>query len=218
VPHIGDGFIFYGIPKTGSTWVRYAMESMGLDFNRDGDYHAPPSAVPAEDKDGRFSFCFVRRPVDWLRSYWAMRMHDYGPQGRRLDVNERRRETDKALKEGTAMVIHEDWVYPPDYLLSTSFDEFCRNVLSEHPGYVSQLYRLYTPFVNFVGLQERLEKDLVEALTSAGVIAHDLDWTMPSRVNTASPASLAHSGLNWDTVKSVNEAESWINRFYAGGM
>ena len=67
--------LFVHVPKTGGTWVRAAIAAAGIDAHESG----PPEThdhfgvfdLPADLLAGRFTFGFVRHPVDWLKSRWA---------------------------------------------------------------------------------------------------------------------------------------------------
>ena len=146
--------VFYHIPKTGGIWVKSAMRFSGVPYGRVrnglphpyGLYREHSTPVGIEKSvEGKLSFCFVRHPVDWYRSYWAYRY-----------------KTD-AL----------DPKFPLDKLYRKNFQKFVNNVLEAYPeGFVGNLYRFYVDSdlsgVDFIGKQERLEQDLIFVLRKAG--------------------------------------------------
>ena len=144
--------IFYHVPKTGGTWVCKAMKNAGLNPQpvpvRHTHHplrpmvfrtHATPSCISQRYKRGRFSFCFIRHPVDWYRSYW--------------------RDQQKALDAPVKW-----WM---DELRTLPFREWVHAVLDHSPGFVTKLYRYYQP-VDFVGRREALAAGLEHALHQAG--------------------------------------------------
>ena len=199
-----DKFIFYHIPKTGGTWVKVAMEAAGVKFRAvhtmGGPHpfnlkwaHATPETVRQSWRPGRFSFCFVRQPVAWYRSYWAFRSR----KGARRDEN-----------------------FPADGLWSDDFDQFVNNLLDAYPGgFVTQLYQYYTGVdgtkVDYIGTQESLVDGLAEALHLAG---QDFDEAAlrSERPCNRSPGKLKRlCKLDPETLIRVRDAEGWIQRFYA---
>lgn len=203
-----NNFIFYHVPKTGGTWVKVALEAAGVrtwavhttggphPFNLKWA-HSCPGTVPERSREGRFSFCFVRRPVPWYTSYWAFRSR----KGARRDEN-----------------------FPADGLWSDDFDQFVNNLLDAHPGgFVSALYQYYTgpdcSGVDFVGRQESLADDLVRALTLAGESFDEEALRATGRCNR-SPGKLKKLCVLSDATRArVAECERWIlETFYGGGQ
>lgn len=143
--------IFYHVPKTGGTWVARAMANAGVECRNAsvrkmrhplapmiGRTHAAPACVREADKEGRFSFCFIREPLEWYRSFWC----------------EKRRARKKAWwLEDTFFLGFEDWV---------------NRMLDERPGFVTELYGHFVGQVHFVGRTEALSDDLARALELAG--------------------------------------------------
>lgn len=61
--------IFFDIPKTGGSWV-----SEGLVQYMDGNFISGTSHQPPTGKEKKFTFTFIRYPVDWYKSYYASRV------------------------------------------------------------------------------------------------------------------------------------------------
>lgn len=194
--------IFYQIPKTGGTWVRVAMRNAGLrlnycqgsdkhefDLRRD---HATPNVIHQRYKPSHFSFCFVRHPVNWYQSFWSYRMKTRRFWNRR---------------------------FPPDRYWSDDFDKFVSNVLSAFPdGFVTALYQYYVDDVDYVGRQETLADNLVEALHLGGETFDEVSLraTPPQNVVASDPkyGSQCHvsSTLREEIVKVERQV---LERFYA---
>jgi len=148
-----DKSIFYHIPKTGGTWVKAAIQHSGLRYenckhlHREHPFgllraHATPTGTEAEG----FSFCFVRHPVAWYRSFWCYRAERFAIHGPKRDMS-----------------------FPADHCWDTDPGQFAHNLMDAFPGgFVTQLYQFYVHDVDYVGQQETLREDLVEALTLAG--------------------------------------------------
>ena len=150
--------IFYHIPKTGGIFVKEAMRHSGAEYRRaQRKYrkyhrywlkreHAIPDDVKDFDKQGLFSFAFVRKPFEWYRSFWAHR--------NRLGY----------------VVVPK---FPLDFIWNDSFENFITNVLKTYPsGFLTDIYKCYVgkdgKDLDFVGRQENLREDLIKALTLAG--------------------------------------------------
>ena len=196
--------IIYHIPKCGGTWVKVALEEAGLDYkparNLKGPQpfnlkiaHATPDVVVPSTKKGRLGITFVREPIAWYTSYWSFRSR----KGARRD--------DK---------------FPADGLWSDNFDEFVNNILDAFPGgFVTELYQYYVGEdlnkVDFIGRQETLIDDLVDALEMAGESfeAGMLRATPPQ--NQSLNIWKRQCVLRDDTLKRIHDAESWVyEKFY----
>lgn len=145
--------VFIHIPKTGGTWVRSAIFASGIPCNEvfgelkvnpvDANklLHCKPCDLRSQ---GFFRFAFVRNPVTFYQSYWAYKMR----KGK-ADYN----------------------VFDKDYMRD-DFSDFVKTVTTDFPGWVSRLYRKFLgeeyDMVNFIGRQEDLQNDLVQALRLAG--------------------------------------------------
>ena len=135
--------VFCHIGRTGGHWVRRVLEEQGLSRGEVAGFHDWPSrywnADPALAET--FTFCFIRHPLSWLRSYWMHHMQfgweDFDEYARRL----------------------RSW----------SFAEFLERSIQEYPeGPVSRMFAPFVSECSFVGRQEDLRLDLVDALGKAG--------------------------------------------------
>lgn len=196
--------VIYHIPKCGGIYAKEAVRRSGLKYGRCKEYktgvwlkreHATPSVVIEEHKDGLFSFCFVRRPIEWYKSFWCYRM-----RSRTLDLRS-----------------------PIDWCWNNEFDQFVINVLDAFPtGYVTNLYQCYVgrnaDQMDFIGRQENLTDDLVKALTLAGEVFDEkiLRSTKHFNASAARPKYGNLATLSDETTNRVLEAENWIiEKFYA---
>lgn len=138
--------IFFHISKTGGIWVRKAIENAGIPTVEVGkgtgaaQLHNLYSQV---DRTGKFTFTFVRHPLEWYPSFWSYRMMT-GWQS-------------------------SD---PADSFMSIHFEKFVRNTLRYAPGHVSWRYEQYVGpepgVLDFVGKTENMTSDLIKALRLAG--------------------------------------------------
>jgi hypothetical protein len=162
--------IFFHIPKTGGTWVREAVRAAGIPANevfgelgsveidRYGLFHAKPRELKVQ---GQFTFAFIRHPLSLYQSHWAYKCR-LGPD------------------------------YYNDFdrqCMSEDFGEFVRNAVKMGP-WVSSEMREYLGYdakmVDFIGKQERLADDLVEALRRAGESFDEAALRSVPRVNESS--------------------------------
>lgn len=144
--------IFFHVPKTGGTWVRQAIRNAGIPTNEIGPdlskhsfnrlsniFHCAPGLVHSE---GYFTFAFVRNPLSYYQSYWSFKM-----------------------RTGA------DNIFDKAYM-DEDFLQFVRNVIEGHPGWVSALYKKFlgpnADWVDYVGRQESLRKNLIQVLHLAG--------------------------------------------------
>jgi hypothetical protein len=201
-----DKFVFYHIPKTGGIWVKEAIRHAGIKHGRCRDRkgvghpfglkreHATPAVAQEGCSAGRFSFCFVRHPVSWLKSHWCYRVQT------------------GILDEKT----------PIDRLWEDDFEWFVRRVLTHYPGgYVTQLYQYYVgpnaDRMDFIGRQENLADDLVTALTLAGETFDEQALRGYGRRNIAAarPEMRALCELSEDVERAVIDTERWVmDTFY----
>ncbi len=182
------GAIFLHIPKTGGSWVTQTLRAQGLVRREFGHIHADmvraghsvsgiaalarhggdwlKSQVPKQLKalrplqatklgwerwrDDRrpFTFCMVRHPLRWYESWWQYLCEKSGS-----DWSER----------------SDFQIWHPCRALrdlgSPNFETFVGKVNRQHPGFVTELFGLYTQEgIGFVGKQERLTDDLVSVL------------------------------------------------------
>jgi hypothetical protein len=151
--------VIYHIPKCGGIWVKEAVRKslhrtgmaywrcrqahVAQEFGLVREHSTPDRVIP-EDREGYFSMAFVRNPVTWYRSYWCYR-----------------------VKTG-----YLDKKFPLDNLWDDNYEKFLVKALDNLPGFVTQLYQFYVgkdgKRLDYVGKQENLTWDLIEALTLAG--------------------------------------------------
>lgn len=210
MPIMTPKILLYHIPKCGGKWAKEALRR-GL-YHPETDYggrpktsgernslglyreHAIPAGIHESEKRGRLSVCFVRHPVAWYRSFWCFRI-----KSKSYDKN-----------------------FPLDDMMDDNYENFINDVLDAYPnGFVTQLFQNYTgkdlSNINFVGKQEQLADDLVEALTISGQEFDEgrLRRTKMINVYGASPEYDDATVLSEGAKTRLFEAEEWvINTFY----
>lgn len=204
-----DKFIFFQIPKTASTWVRRTIGHIGIrtrmcnsvDAHKKHPfglyrYHATPDDTKYSP-EALFSFCFVRNPIDWYKSFFVFRY----------------RRTKKMTKD-----------FPPDRVWDRNINVFVNNVIDEYNDFITQLYQFYVgedcKKVNFIGKQENATEDLIKALSLSG---QEFD---PNAIRSIPPCNTSasdpkyiyfSSGLNADTIIRIVNTERWVyDTFYNG--
>lgn len=169
--------IFFHVPKTGGTWVREALRSsMGCD-RQIGLNHGTPCEI-ANVLDHKFSFAFVRNPIDWYVSFWKFRMTQDNWQ---IPINVGK----------TALDI---------YCATDDLNKFIRLVEKNCYGHVTTLFGLYTeqPKISFVGKQENLVNDLITALKKAGETFNEdiIRSFKPKNVSKVFPQKLTRKSIS----------------------
>ncbi len=203
------GAIFLHVPKTGGSWVTQVLREQGLVRKEFSHIHADmvraryyaggarvatrssyewlKSRVPRSWKamravqrlkktgeaisDARFPycFCFVRHPLDWYESWWRY----------------------MCGRSGAHWAAESDLTsWHPCGRLRTlgdpDFATFVQNVNSVSPGFVTELFGLYTqPGIQFIGRQESLVDDLVTVLQRLDVRFDEQQLRESQRVNTS---------------------------------
>jgi len=66
--------IFYDIPKTGCSWVAEGLVYTGMGQFIEKTSHRPPKKSDKKKHGKKYTFTFVRNPVDWYRSFYASRV------------------------------------------------------------------------------------------------------------------------------------------------
>lgn len=201
--HRTEKSVFYHIARTGGIWVKQAMRASGLELARCAECrtsahkfglvreHATPDGTCFESKRGLFSFCFVRRPESWYRSFWCFRS-----KTRYLDKK-----------------------FPLDRIWDDEFERFVTNSVEKFPdGFVTELFQYYVGKVDFVGRQEDLANDLVRVLTLVGE-EFDVGALRSTRRYNVAAADERYGGmctLSEATRDRMLEAEKWVtDTFYA---
>jgi hypothetical protein len=166
---------FLHIPKCGGIWVKQALRAAGV----------PLRVVPPDNQhavaatEGRFVFTFVRHPLTWYPSFWGYRWGMAEQQGGSLD--ERLREAAARGDEAIDACLVDQSGSP------RPFAEFLACCLAGHRGFLSRKYGLYTGRAHFVGRQESLCADLLEALRLARAVFDAEAIQTTPRVNEANP-------------------------------
>lgn len=223
---VGKSGIFLHIPKTGGSWISEVLDDQGLIRRRIGHIHADYAAIRRHVNPGssvlrdltsqiksrvsvahkqrlrrllrsvkpratgqqradhpgesdHFWFCFVRHPVRWYESFWRyMCKREWPSLGNRVDI---------AGTHPLAML---------NGLGDDSFSAFIERVISQRPGFVSELYGWYDrPGMSFVGRQENLVDDAVRAMHKMGLTFDE------ARVRDFSPRNVTKGrvrGSMWD--------------------
>lgn len=140
--------LFLHVPKTGGTWVTAALQAAGVPCEMLWTRLGPGSRGHATLDEARahahrFTFAFVRHPLDMYRSRWAASVQAGWPENR---------------------LLHD--------ARSDDFPTFVQNVIDRHPGFVGRRYAQFTgppaSPIAFVGRYESLADDLTRALAQAG--------------------------------------------------
>jgi hypothetical protein len=141
---INERFRFLHLPKTGGTWAMEAMWAAGVVAAR--PTHVPDHAGLAETRDfsDRFTFAFIRHPLEFWLSYWGYRMRTGWDPDHQIDA-----------AAGSA-----------------DFGKFVDTVVEQFAGAASEVYERYVgrpgEEIDFIGRHERLTDDVCAALQLAG--------------------------------------------------
>ena len=151
--------------------------------------HSTPVGADKEETDGKLSFCFVRHPVDWYRSFWAYRY--------KTDVT--------------------DPKFPLDRYYKNNFQKFVNIVLEQYPeGFVGNLYKFYVnddlSGIDFIGKQENLVEDLIYVLREAGEEFDEAVVRKTKHRNIAASAKKFRHlcEVNKDLRKRIIKTEKWV--------
>lgn len=157
--------------------------------------HPEPSPIHAiladsRDYEDRFTFAFVRHPLEYWRSYWAYRIRTgWNPE----------HELDRAAA-------------------SDNFDEFIEGVIAIDPGGASSLFEHFVGppenEISFVGRHERLVDDVCQALRIAGETFDERTLRSYPRVNASDyrPKQALYSRSLAERLAAVEHPA--IDRFY----
>lgn len=193
--------VFLHIPKTGGSWVTRCAEEEGLVTGHLGSKHADLQRIEefwrhypyfylrkiistdwnlSSTLKSCFKFCFVRHPFDWMKSFYRFQTERNWPDWNGLGVE-------------LSRFGNSDW-HPTSFLHSLphgSFNEFLNSVIDLRPGFVHELYGWYTGSgIDFVGKQESLSVDFINALDKAGISADYKHIRERKPVNVSNKQSL----------------------------
>jgi hypothetical protein len=135
--------VFCHIGRTAGHWVRRTLGEQGLSRGDVAGFHDWPSRCWQAEPSltGTFTFCFIRHPLSWLRSYWMHQMQ-FG---------------------------WEDFDEYSRWLRSWNFEEFLERSIQTYPeGPVSAVFAPFVAECSFVGRQESPRESLIAALSKAG--------------------------------------------------
>jgi len=183
---------FYYIPRTGSVFCSEMIQAN----IKAVDITETPGQVKEEDYDkyafglfnrhtapkdnDLFTFCFVRHPIGWYESFWR------AVKGRTRGVDKR-------------FTLADCW--------SESFDEFVNNCVDKFPnGFLTQMYGYFIG-TDFVGRQENLREDLIEALTLAG---EEFDADMIRNSKPINVEKYGEGELSKETIDKLLKSEKLI--------
>jgi hypothetical protein len=188
--------LFLHAPKTGGTWVTVALEAVGISYERiwtrlGAGNRGHPTLLESATFTDRFTFAFVRHPLDLYRSFWADNMRVGWPPNR------------------------------PFYdLRSDHFPTYVDRILRQHPGFFSEHLEEFTgppeAQIAFVGRYESLVDDLVRALSLAG---EEFDEARLRAIPPANRNDYARHHATYDRAladRVVESEQQAIQRWYAG--
>ena len=168
-------FVFFAVPKTGSTSVETALESyadtaVSSRWNKHVLAMKLVEEMPAELWSASFRFAFVRDPFDWMYSWYRYRQRD-------------------ALRDPTHKHHHR-------YTGGMSYDTFVATfrsgdlMLTQSDFLVDEAGDL---LVDFVGRYENLQRDFEHVCDRLGIPAQPLPRTNESRARSSERPVMAES-------------------------
>lgn len=194
-----NGAVFLHVPKTGGTWVTKVLYDLGLVEQEFGHQHAdmvrvlhaygfpvgkssmgcPNASISHQIEISTYKFCFVRHLLSWYESWWRyMEEKEWIGWGKLDDKN------------------HWHPCMTLNGMGHSDFNMFVTNVLTAHPGFVTELYSRYTDCgIHFVGRQESLAEDLLHVLCSMGL---DVDLERVLRVPSINASFNSRKAVQWD--------------------
>lgn len=138
--------MFYHVPKCGGNYIRTVIKEISNNVRDVQGYHSTPLDRPRRRHKFENSFCVVRHPLEWYKSFFRYRIQ-------------------------TKWRLHKRYgPHPVDiHCFASTFEEFIQKVLVYHPfGMVTDLYLNYIPFCKFVLKQENLTNQLEDLLKRWG--------------------------------------------------
>jgi len=219
--------IFYHIPKTGGTWANLAIRH-STKKNKDFTYlrpkidynvknntaymnlliahafgmsgaHETKWGIDSEDKDGLFSYSFVREPLAWYKSYWASAQYM----------------RDHNSKLWNRSVLH--------HLLKDDFEGFVNNVVKIFPmGALTAIYKCFLgengDDLDFVGKQENLVEDFITAMKMAG---ENFDEKKVRDIGIQNSGEKWKKDVSFDisrtTRNKLMKSEKWVTKTFYNG-
>jgi hypothetical protein len=115
--------MFLHTPKVAGTWLRRVFISHVPGAQSVGYEHGDRSHADEFANSPICTFCFVRHPLEWYRSFWAHR---------------------ELVGWGGDFAIARD-------CMSRDFNTFAITCAELHPGFLSDLYARFTHLAAFVG-------------------------------------------------------------------
>ena len=161
-PNLLQNSMFIHIPKTGGTYIREHFAEVGW-FETYGVGHGRKADFP--NQAHRFSFTFIRDPIEWLVSFWTFYRWV-------VEVNNcfeaQARWSGDAVSKG---IVWDSWRHdtnPVHVLWHKDFDTFLCRIRDHEPNIADLAFEYFSEGVDFVGKTENLTNDLIQALEMAG--------------------------------------------------
>ena len=202
-----DGSIFLHIPKTGGTWVEKVLQENNLLqkplFRNKTNYRMSYSAhidlsitisflnspimklrYPLHKKaTDPFIFVFIRNPIDWYQSYFKYLFK-------------------VKFKEYSNSIYSLHPMASLNNCYSKNFNTFVENILKKEPGYLTNLYARYihSDKVSYIGKQENLAKDLIEALKKTNLVFDERKILEFPAINKSEEQEIKWSQKNYDAI------------------
>lgn len=110
-----EKLMFLHAAKTGGTWVRFVLQSLGISSEDLGDQHANFISSQKVLPDYK-RFTIIRNPFSWYASYWAYKQYE-GWKG--------------------------NWIFG-EQCISDDFNTFVYLATSNHPGFLTNLFGGFT--------------------------------------------------------------------------
>lgn len=184
---------FIHIPKTGGVWVERSIDYFVQGSEAINVPH-PHQGVRQCPGGGKFTFAFVRNPLEWYRSYWAYKVF-------------------KGWDE-------ENWF--DTKCANSLFPAFIDRMLDRQPGYFEHvcfgLLGANGEGADRIGRQESLADDLVGFLSEAGETFNEVKIRNKEPGNVT-PVEIKRKAVYRDgQAERVKLYDTWIwENFYAEG-